>query len=568
MQIVEYATEFRVKIDFNHWRKRNTAAVKKISGATFRYNDKAWIVPLRSRSELISLQKYVNSYYKCDYFKIDHATPEQFDKIPDLPELTTEIPLVHPQGFGFRPYQAKGVARGLDLKKFINGDEQGLGKTLQSIATIYEQFRRGEDVFPCLVICPASTKINWQREWKMWTGINAMILEKDMKDRWPSYFQMGMADVFITNYESLKKYFVNVMPPKGQRNKSSSIVMHPNTELVRSVIVDESHRVKDTSTQQAMITLQICKSKEHVILLTGTPVVNKPIDLFAQLAIMGRLSHFGGKKGFIERYCEGGKGATNLKELNYLLNKFCFFRREKKDVAKDLPDKQRQTILCDITTRAAYNKARDQFVKYLEEQGASDEDIAKKLRGEIMVKMAELKKISAYGKLNEAKEFIHQVIDSGEKLIVFVVHHVIVDELLSEFPKAVTVTGRDDQNQKQHSIDSFQKNDDCKLIICNIKAAGVGITLTASSRVAFIEYPWTYADCVQCEDRAHRIGQTNNVMCTYFLGQNTIDEDLYQMIQEKRHVGNTITGASDQMKMEMITNVMDLFSKQKQEVSA
>lgn len=337
--------------------------------------------------------------------------------------------------------------------------------------------------------------------------------------------------------------------------------MDERVDLFKSVIVDESHRCKDTKTQQAKFTLNICKDKERVILLTGTPVVNKPIDLFPQLAIMGRLNHFGGKKGYLQRYCEGGRGATNLKELNYLLNKHCFFRREKREVAKDLPEKQRQTILCDITTREQYNKARDKFVEYLREKGCEDAEIAKKLRGEIMVKMAELKKISAYGKLNEAKEFIHQVIDSGEKLIVFVIHHVIVDELLKEFPGAVTITGRDNTEQKQASIDAFQKKENVKLVICNIKAAGVGLTLTASSRVAFIEYPWTYADCVQCEDRAHRIGQTNNVMCTYFLGQNTIDQYLYEMIQKKRHVGNTITGASDEMKMEMVSGLIDLFKK-------
>ena len=344
------------------------------------------------------------------------------------------------------------------------------------------------------------------------------------------------------------------MPPKGARYKSSDIVMDERVQLFKSVIVDESHRCKDTKTQQAKFTLNICQGKERVILLSGTPVVNKPIDLFPQLAIMGRLKEFGGRKGYLARYCEGGRGATNLKELNYKLNKYCFFRREKKDVAKDLPEKQRQTILCDITTRKEYEKAKNDFVNFLKEKGADDAEIAKKMRGEIMVKMGELKKLSAYGKLPEAKEFIHEVIDSGEKLIVFAIHHVIVDSLKKEFPGAVSVTGRDSQDEKQQSIDSFQKDPNTKLIICNIKAAGVGITLTASSRVAFIEYPWTYADCAQCEDRAHRIGQKNNVMCTYFLGQNTIDEELYSMIQEKRHVGNTITGASDEMKMEMISN--------------
>lgn len=554
MQIIEYQTEFRIHIDYNHFRKRNTAAVKKVYGAIFDYRDKVWRVPLDQRSALVRLQKYT----KAEYFKIDQ-NPEQFGKIEPLPELNQEIPLSHPEGFGFRPYQENGVSRGLNLQRFINGDEQGLGKTLQAIGTLFGASLENKDVFPCLVICPSSTKINWLREWEMWTDKKAIVLDDKIKDSWHRYYDIGMADVFITNYESLKKYFVSYMPPKGRLRKSSDIVMDERIKLFKSVIVDESHRCKNPNTQQAKLTLNITKDKDWVILLTGTPVVNKPIDLFPQLAIINRLKEFGGKNGFLSRYCEGGRGASNLKELNYLLNKHCFFRREKKDVAKDLPEKQRQTILCDITTRVEYNKARDEFVRYLEEKGANDAEIARKLRGEIIVKMQELKKISAKGKLNEAKEFIQEVMDTGEKLIVFVVHHIIVDELLKEFPEAVTVTGRDKDWEKQQSIDAFQNNPDTKLIVCNIKAAGVGITLTASSRVAFIEYPWTYADCVQCEDRAHRIGQKNNVMCTYFLGQNTIDERMYELILQKRHVANTITGATDEVKMDMVDGIIGIF---------
>lgn len=559
MQIVEYGTEFRIHIDFNYHRKRNLAAVKKVYGIKYDYNEKVWIVPLDQRPVVLRLYNYVNTFSKCDYYKIADEDPEKFGEIPPLPELESEIKLSHPEGFGFRPYQERGVAKGLILKRFINGDEQGLGKTLQSLATIHAAALQGEVVFPCLVICPSSTKINWKREWEMWTDRKAIILDDKIKDSWHRFYDISMADVFITNYESLKKYFVKTMPAKGHRRKSSDIVMDERLSLIKSVIVDESHRCKNPSTLNAQLTLQICNEKEWVILLTGTPVVNKPVDLFPQLAIINRLKDFGGKKGFFERYCEGGRGSANLKELNYFLNKYCFFRREKKDVAKDLPEKQRQTILCDITTRKEYNKARDEFVSYLEQQGASDADIAKKLRGEIIVKMSELKKISAYGKLNEAKEFIHEVVDSGEKLIVFVVHHVIVDELKKEFPEAVTVTGRDKDFEKQKSIDSFQNDSNVNLIICNIKAAGVGITLTASSRVAFIEYPWTYADCIQCEDRAHRIGQKNNVMCTYFLGQNTIDERMYELILQKRHVANTITGATDSIEMDMVSGIMELF---------
>ena len=558
MQITEYATEFQVRIDFNGWRNRNTSALKKVKGWRWCPTDKAYKIALAQRSAMINLQKYVNSYSTCDYFLIGDIEPEKLGDIEPLPELEMDIPLSHPDGFGFRPYQKQGVARGMELKKFLNGDEQGLGKTLQSIATIYGHHLNGEFVFPCLVICPASTKINWKREWEAWTNKKATILDNKNSDNWQRFFEMELSDIFITNYESLKKHFVKHMP-KDMRS-SRDIIMDPRIDLFGSVIVDESHRCKNPSTQQSKFVLQICHKKEHVILLSGTPVVNKPIDLFPQLAIMGRLPLFGGRRGYLKRYCEGGHGSSNLKELNYILNKTCFFRREKSEVAKDLPEKQRQTIICDITNRRTYNKARDEFVLYLKEKGADDAEIAKKMRGEIMVKMGELKKISAIGKLEAAKDFIHQVIDSGEKLIVFVLHHIIVDELIKEFPNAVTVTGRDNQEQKQHSIDSFQNNSDINLIVCNTKAAGVGITLTASSRVAFIEYPWTYADCAQCEDRAHRIGQKNNVMCTYFLGENTIDEEMYKMIQEKRHIGNTITGATDEMKMDMVSNVFDLFS--------
>lgn len=552
MQILEYESEFRVNIDFNYLRKRNTAAVKKIPGAKFDWNEKNWVIPKHQRNALINLQKYA----KAEYFRINSNTPEQMGKIKELPKLEIDIPLSHPDGFGFRPYQEQGVARGLELKRFINGDEQGLGKTLQSIGTIHGASLKGEDVFPCLVICPSSLKINWQREWEMWTDRKAMVLDNKSKDSWHRFYEIGMADVFITNYESLKKFFVRHMPPKGQLKGSKDIIMDDRINLFKSIIVDESHRCKNPSTQQAKLTLRISQHKEWVILLTGTPVVNKPIDLFPQLAIINRLKEFGNQKTFLGRYCEGGRGAANLKELNYLLNMHCFFRREKKQVAKDLPDKQRQTIMCDINNRDEYIKARDKFVAYLEEQGANDEEIARKLRGEIMVKMGELKKISALGKLNEVKEFVHEVIDSGEKLILFCNLHFIVDAMLKEFPKAVTITGRDNHAVKQLNRDRFQNDPNVQLIICNIKAAGVGITLTASSRVAFIEYPWTYADCVQCEDRAHRIGQKNNVMCTYFLGHNTIDEWMYQLIMEKKEIGNTITGATDKMDMTIINNLI------------
>ena len=133
---------------------------------------------------------------------------------------------------------------------------------------------------------------------------------------------------------------------------------------------------------------------------------------------------------------------------------------------------------------------------------------------------------------------------SGKPLILFCSLHEIVDALLQAFPEAVSVTGRDSSTAKQAAVDSFQSGH-ARLIICSIKAAGVGLTLTASSDVAFVEFPWTYADCCQCEDRAHRIGQKDNVTCYYLIGRNTIDRTLYSIIHRKKSIANMIMAASD-----------------------
>ncbi|WP_346318208.1 DEAD/DEAH box helicase [Chitinophaga sp. YIM B06452] len=557
MQIIEHDTEFHIRFEYNQYFKRNTEAVKALPGRTWLPTKKIWRVPAYAKAAVYELQHT----HRAVISKPEHLAPESFGEVAPMPELTTDLPLKAE----LRPYQGQGIARGMELRRLIIGDEQGLGKTLQSIGTVVGiEHALKQAAFPCLVVCPSSTKVNWQREWAKFSNKRAMILNDKIRNTWPQYWNVGMVDVFIVNYESLKKFFVEYMPEKkGKQAKgamhSSEIIMKKTIDLFKTVIIDESQRCKNPGTVQSKLALRICHKKENVILLSGTPVVNKPVDLFPQLAIMGHAGTFGGKKEFLNRYCEGGSGANNLRELNFLLNQHCFFRREKKDVAKDLPEKQRQTFICDITTRDEYNRAKNEFTKFLKENGCDDAEVAKKLRGEIMVKMGVLKQISARGKLREVKEFTEDILDAGEKLILFCNLHSIVDELRELFPDAVTITGRDDMDTRQRNIDAFQNDPRCQLIICNIKAAGVGITLTASSRVAFVEYPWTYADCVQCEDRAHRIGQSNNVMCTYFLGGDTIDEDLYEMIQEKRHVANTITGATDTMEMNMVDRMLNLF---------
>ncbi|MFB6453745.1 DEAD/DEAH box helicase [Chitinophaga sp. Hz27] len=480
-------------------------------------------------------------------------------EISTLPELQYELPLKAT----LRPYQEQGIARGMELRRVMIGDEQGLGKTLQSIGTVVGiEAALKQNAFPCLVICPSSTKINWKREWEKFSNKKAMVLDDKSKNTWHQYWNIGMIDVFIVNYESLKKFFVLSMPEvkKGQPFRSTDIQMKSTIDLFKSVIVDESQRCKDATTLQSKLVLRICHQKENVICLSGTPVVNKPADLFPQLAIMGHAGTFGGKKHFLDRYCEGGRGANNLKELNFLLNKHCFFRREKKDVAKDLPEKTRRGIICDITNRDEYDRMRVNAERELAAMGLSLEDIKSFKNAEAIQLVMKLMAISAKGKIEAAKEYIDSVVECGEKIIVFCRTIETVSTLKKIYPKAVTVTGSDDMQTRQKHIDSFQNDPNCLVIIVNHKAGGVGITLTAASREVFVEWPWTYSDCVQCEDRAHRIGQKNNVDVAYLIGKDTVDEDRYEAVMEKMHIGNTITGATDRMEMEMIDKTSNLFN--------
>lgn len=525
--------------------------IRQIPGRRFDGTRKVWIIPTRSRVDLERMIYQIQQFENINWLSGNEKREEEavYD-IPELPELV--IP--HNLKIQPYPYQLKGIARGLELKRFMNCDEPGLGKTLQSIATI-----NIAGAFPCLVICPSSLKINWMREWEKFTDKKAMILTDKVRDTWTFFFQTGMHQVFIVNYESLKKYFVQRIK-KSEGWTLRDVEFRNSINLFKSVIIDESHRCKSASTQQAKFCKGICTGKEWIIELTGTPVVNRPKDLIPQLAILNRMEDFGGYKPFVNRYCSGQREASNLKELNFNLWKYCMFRREKSLVLTDLPDKIRQVNTCEITNRKEYVDAERDLIMYLQKyKDADDEKIEKALRGEVMVRINILRQISARGKVRDVIEFVKDFRENGKKIILFCSLHEVVDQLKRYFPTAVSVTGRDSQDVKQRAVDAFQNNHKTDIIICSIKAAGVGLTLTASSNVAFVEFPWTYADCCQCEDRAHRIGQKDSVTCYYFLGRRTIDEKVYRIIQEKKNIANAVTGSTEDIEENIVDMVARIF---------
>lgn len=539
------------------------ACCKRIPTARYIGDGKYWEVATNDAQYLRIMAQWAkekNLIRQVRWMKDDEPV-ESYEPLP-MPQLTV------PHNLLIAPYdyQKEGIAYALAKKRCIMGDEPGLGKTAQAIGTL-----TASGAFPALVICPASLKVNWQREFKRFGGIDSVILDDKNRAVWQNILRMKrmdgkpMAQVVITNYESLKKYFVR-RHIRQERFTLKSVVFDERINLFRSVIIDESHKCKSSHTQQSKYVQGIAEGKEYVLELTGTPVVNNNEDLIQQLRIMNRLEDFGGYQRYIGRYCQGLNKSSHVKELNMRLRTLCFFRRQKKDVLTQLPDKTRTYLVTSISNEREYQAAERDVIKYLKDyKNADDEKLQRAIRGDIMVRMNILKQVSARGKIESACDVIHNTIDGGQKLIVFCFLKEVVAALKREFPKAVTVTGDDNDRQKQASVDKFQEDEDCRLIILNYRSGGTGLTLTAASNVLFVEFPWTFADCCQAEDRAHRNGQKNAVTCTYLLGDGTIDEYMYNLIQTKKNIANGVTGTEDDVQekisqADMVLNAaLDIF---------
>ena len=432
--------------------------------------------------------------------------------------------------------------------------------TVQSIKTVLES-----DSFPCLVICPASLKLNWQREWHMWSDRKAMILNDANRHSWwmfakPELNPFGTgakADVFIVNYESLKKYFVQDIA-RGEL-KLSNITFKPQVSMFKSVIIDEAHRLKDPGTQQSKFTKGIVNGKDYILALTGTPIVNTQEDLVSILGIIDRLKDFGGASMFRAKWLDKAK----LPELGEKLKETCFIRRRKSEVLKDLPAKLRSIFPTELSNQDEYDIALNDLKKYLVEyKQKTDAEAARLLRMKALVQIGILKGISARGKIDTVVEHVNEVTKAGEKIVLFCHLREVGTALKEAFPDACVIRGGMAGHMKQANIDRFQNDPEAKIIICSIKAAGVGITLTASSRVSFIELPWHPADLEQCEDRAHRIGQHDSVQCTYFLGKGTIDNYIYQIIDRKREIANLVTGDVNEIEVKIQNELFELLLKE------
>jgi len=489
------------------------AKVKSLSERKWNPDDKIWTAPTRLLDEILEMfpgaQVDPALLQQQEAQQARAALSNQADANFDVPGLN--LPLL--------PFQRAGV-QFLELAngRALVADEMGLGKTVQALA--YLQLH--PELRPALLVVPASLKINWQREAARWLSTPENISILSGKKCNPA--QLELASLIIVNYDILSDWqecFLNIKPAV--------------------MICDEAHYIKHGSkTLRGKAVIAMSKKIARTILLTGTPVTNRPAELFPLLNILDNKA-WGNFMSFAERYCDAKhngfgwdfSGASNLHELNEKIKPWVV-RRIKSQVLTELPAKRR------VTLPLEFDKiARREYMDMLEAARAASRK--KGAQAEQLTMFEKAKQAAVKGKMKQAIKWIEDFIES-EKLILFCTHKNTVAELMEYFGNAaVKVTGDSSQADRQAAVDRFQADDTCRLFVGNIQAAGVGLTLTAASNVAFLEFAWQPGEHLQAEDRAHRIGQKESVTCWYLVATGTIDETIVRLLEQKAAVVDAVT---------------------------
>ena len=441
------------------------------------------------------------------------------------------------------PFQKKGVAF-IDAKngRALIGDEMGLGKTAQALAWL----QLHPEKRPVVIVVPASLKLNWAKEAKIWMPNPKIQILSGTKTTIPI-----IGEIIIVNYDIL---------PHWQKTLSDI--------LPKVLILDEAHYCKNNSAHRTKAVKMLAKKIPHILALTGTPIVNRPVELYNAIHMIDKTIapsfwHY------TQRYCGARhngfgwdfSGATNTDELHKKLTSTIMLRRLKKDVLTELPDKIYAYTPIELDNQKEYAKAEKDFIQFAHEQKGA-EAAARASNAQALAEIEGLKQLAVAGKLSHTIEWIRNFIDGNGKLVVMAVHKFVIDRLMAEFKDiAVKIDGSVAGEDRQKAVEEFQNNDKIRLFIGNIKAAGVGLTLTAASTVAFLELPWTPGDLQQAEDRCHRIGQKNSVVVHYLLAVNTIEEKIVRMLDSKRKILDGVLDGKETSQDSLLSQLLNEYKE-------
>jgi SWI/SNF-related matrix-associated actin-dependent regulator 1 of chromatin subfamily A len=425
-------------------------------------------------------------------------------------------------------HQKEAIVKLLGNDKYILADDMGLGKTTSAVIAAVESGAN-----KILVICPASLKLNWKREIKNYTDENVAIVEGK---KWDD------GKFVIINYDILKNFHEI---PKKNDDEFKSKILDEGFDLV---LIDEAHYIQNKQAKRTQLVNHMVRQVGRVWLLTGTPMTSRPINYFNLLHIVDSPLTINWA-GYVKRYCDGYQfqagnrkvwnvnGASNLEELRDR-TKPQVLRRLKEDIL-DLPDKIITPVYLNLKSKE-YEKEIGEYVEW------ANNDNTKKTLAVKLSKLMVARQIIAEAKLKSTYELIDSAIEQGKKVIVFTSFTATLEEIAWKYNKrSVTLNGKMSKAKRQESVDRFQTDDKIQVFVGNIKAAGVGITLTAGEVVIFNDLSFVPSDHSQAEDRAYRYGQQSNVSVFYPVFENTIEMIIYDILQRKKNVIDTVMGDNE-----------------------
>lgn len=382
-----------------------------------------------------------------------------------------------------------------------------------------------------LIVCPASLKINWEREIRNYSDKKILIVEGR---KWGHTF-----DFYIINYDIIKNYHTT---DRSEDSDDYKLLINTNFDLA---IVDEAHYVSNTTANRTRLLNDVLDTIPKVWLLTGTPMTSRPINYFNLLKIVNSPLTLNWQS-YVRRYCAGYQfkvngrkvwntsGASNLDELRER-TKNLVLRRMKTDIL-DLPDKIINPVFLELKS-TFYDEELEEFMRITKEN-KDKESISVTIN-----RLMKIRQLIAMEKVPFTCELIDKFIEQNRKVIVFTNFTSSLDMIHEKYKKkSVVLDGRMSKNKRQESVDRFQNEDKVKVFISNIVAGGVGITLTAAETVIMNDLSFVPAHHSQAEDRAYRYGQKNNVLVYYPIFENTVEKIVYNILQKKKNIIDQVMG--------------------------
>lgn len=546
------------------------AKIKTLPVRQYEPKNKTWEAPAKDLHKVISLfpDTPINLTGKAHTGAVEFTAPD-----------TTDF------NYKTKPFQhqIEGFNYGLENNKFLLGDEQGLGKTKQAIdlaVACKSQFKH------CLIITGVNgLKYNWMNEIALHSNEGSFLLgstvnakgklkEGSVACRLAHLNNLDEIDSYflVTNIETLRyKKVKKDENGKAVKFRGKTVYTYPVAEKLEKltsdgtigmVVIDEIHKCKNAQTDQGKAIHRIKSSRK--VALTGTPLMNKPIDLYSILKWLDVESR--SFYAFRSRYCRmggfGGKeiiGYQNLGELQSRLD--AVMLRRKKDQVLNLPPKIRSTEFVEMTAkqRQLYNEVRNSIEANLEEIVLSPNPLAQLTRlRQVTSSPAVISSITESAKIERLKEIIEELADTGKKAVIYSNWTEMVNLMAKELHKykPAIITGQ--VKDRQAEVNKFQEDSSCKVIIGTIGAMGTGLTLTAASSVIFLDKPWNMANTEQAEDRAHRIGTTGTVNIVTLVCEGTIDEHIEEIILSKANYADALVdGKVDKIsKQELLAKLL------------